>query len=69
MNRATFRAMEKKEKKDKVANVEFDYMDSEDTVDVENPIFRVEKGELAQVRTEVSLEPLRIDVEGLKPAS
>ena len=69
MNRATFRAMEKKEKKDKVANVEFDYMDSEDTVDVETPIFRVEKGELAQVRTEVSLEPLRIDVEGLKPAS
>ena len=66
MNRATFRAMEKKEKKDTVANVEFDYMDSEDTVDVENPIFRVEKGELAQVRTEVSLEPLRIDVEGLE---
>ena len=41
-------------------------MDS-DTNDVENPVFRVaEQGELAQVRTEVSLEPLRIDVEGLE---
>jgi hypothetical protein len=58
------RAMEKKEEKDKVAK-----MDSDDAIDVENPIFHVEKGELAQVRTEVSLEPLRIDVEGLKPAS